>query len=191
MFGGSILFWSIYGIIHKEGILDNPLIHLGVFVLNLMVGILIMVRKPAIISGSAGSILISLPSFIIGPVFFYFSAPLAEWSFISKGLFAVGCLITIMAFLFLGKNFAIFPALRGVTRNGPYALVRHPAYLGELIIVVSCLMTNPTLIPILLFALLVPFLILRILEEERVLIKSIEYQQFQNHTRWRLIPFIW
>ena len=44
----------------------------------------------------------------------------------------------MVSFVFLGRCFAILPAIRGIVSRGPFVIVRHPAYLGELIMVVGC-----------------------------------------------------
>jgi protein-S-isoprenylcysteine O-methyltransferase Ste14 len=47
--------------------------------------------------------------------------------------------------LALGKCFGILPEARGLVRRGPYRLVRHPVYLGELGAVVGFVIGAPSL----------------------------------------------
>ncbi len=79
-----------------------------------------------------------------------------------------------------------------VISTGLYAIVRHPMYIGVLI------MYGPTSIAlgsywgVIPFALLPVFLILRILNEEKVLSENLKgYKEYCQQTRYRLIPFIW
>lgn len=79
-----------------------------------------------------------------------------------------------------------------VISTGPYRMVRHPLYLGSL---VMCLAT-----PIALgsyfawpaFALLIPFYVFRLLNEEKVLRQELPgYPEYCLRTRFRLVPFVW
>lgn len=79
-----------------------------------------------------------------------------------------------------------------VIRSGPYAIIRHPMYLGLLIM----LLFTPLALgsyPALIFALLfIPTLILRIKKEEEMLLRDLPgYRDYHAKTRFRLIPLIW
>jgi len=75
--------------------------------------------------------------------------------------------------------------------DGPFALVRHPIYLGWILMVFATpVMTTPRL----LFAVISTlYLIAAIPFEERSLLESHRdaYGAYQKQMRWRLIPFIW
>jgi protein-S-isoprenylcysteine O-methyltransferase Ste14 len=79
-----------------------------------------------------------------------------------------------------------------VISNGPYRVVRHPMYLG---ICVMCLFTPLALgsyfsLPA--FALVIPLVVLRLLNEERVLRQELAgYTEYCSQTRFRLVPFVW
>jgi protein-S-isoprenylcysteine O-methyltransferase Ste14 len=79
-----------------------------------------------------------------------------------------------------------------VVSTGLYALVRHPMYLGVLIMYIPtpiALGSYWGLIPI---ATIPLALVLRILNEEKVLHKELPgYNEYCQRTRYRLIPFIW
>lgn len=79
-----------------------------------------------------------------------------------------------------------------VIKTGPYAVIRHPMYLGLLIM----LLFTPLALgsyPALIFALLfIPTLILRIRKEEEMLLRDLPgYREYSARTRFRLIPSIW
>ncbi|HET7378553.1 MAG TPA: isoprenylcysteine carboxylmethyltransferase family protein [Gaiellales bacterium] len=47
-------------------------------------------------------------------------------------LLASGLLFAIASVAFLGRCFGVLPDVRGLVTRGPYSIVRHPLYLGEL-----------------------------------------------------------
>jgi protein-S-isoprenylcysteine O-methyltransferase Ste14 len=76
--------------------------------------------------------------------------------------------------------------------TGPYAIVRHPMYLG----VALCLFGTPlALASLWAFApatMLVGLMIWRIFDEERVLTAGLAgYTEYRRHVRYRLVPRVW
>ena len=79
-----------------------------------------------------------------------------------------------------------------IITTGPYAIIRHPMYLGFL---VMYLMTPIALgswwaVPV--FSLYIPVIIWRILNEEAVLMRELPgYSEYCKKRRYRLLPHIW
>jgi steroid 5-alpha reductase family enzyme len=99
-----------------------------------------------------------------------------------------GLALALWSMLVLGRRFGIAPADRGLVTAGPYRLVRHPMYLGELLSVLGALIGNVSLPNGLIVGLLAASLAWRILTEERIL-KA--YDDYKAITRWRLLPGVW
>lgn len=162
-------------------------------ILNGFVGWLVLTRGDLQKAGSGLSLFQSLPSFILSGALFRVSQhPDVTWTWLPNSLFAIGSIWTILSFSYLGKSFAILPAVRSLVHNGPYQWVRHPAYLGELLLVLACALAASSLIAFLLLSLLIPCLILRILAEEKLLSNSMAgFALYQQQVRWRLFPRVW
>jgi protein-S-isoprenylcysteine O-methyltransferase Ste14 len=81
---------------------------------------------------------------------------------------------------------------QSVISTGPYAIVRHPMYAsGSLYLFGTPLALGSYwgLVPI---AAMMPFLIWRLLDEERFLAKNLAgYTGYQKRVRHRLVPFVW
>ncbi len=109
------------------------------------------------------------------------------WYLLIAGLLGYG--LIIWSLLVLGKRFGIAPADRGVTNRGPYRLVRHPMYLGEMIYRAALLLTsNMFATQLALLFLLIVIQIWRIVREEQWIS---DYQCYTTTVHWRLVPGIW
>jgi protein-S-isoprenylcysteine O-methyltransferase Ste14 len=79
-----------------------------------------------------------------------------------------------------------------VISTGPYKLVRHPMYMGALLLLVGIPLSLGSLSGLFAIALMVPALIWRLLNEESFLVKNLPgYSEYRNTVRYRLVPFIW
>lgn len=188
--GASIFFWGVIGL--REAFFDSySTVRLFSAVLNIFMGCFLIFRKPVLKSGSWKSVLISLPSFLLGGILFKVAQPFQDWPLILEIIFASGVVLALLSFSYLGANFAIFPSLRSVSTGGPYRLVRHPCYSCEIIMTIACCLANLTILSVLILISFVVFLFFRISEEEKILSESQEYLQYKATVRWKLIPFLW
>ncbi len=160
-------------------------------ILGLLVGCLLMVRKPAKKQGSNAQIAAALPSMVVGSLLLRLligSNP--AWWMLS--ISALGAMLSILAFGALGKSFAVLPSRRDVVTRGPYRYLRHPAYLGQWFVMVGCAgAADPPWLGLALAVGLLPWLALRATAEERLLSQDPAYVQYQEAVRWRIIPGIW
>src|SRR5215472_18450246 len=80
-----------------------------------------------------------------------------------------------------------------VVTSGPYAFVRHPGYsAGILILAASGVALGSWLAAAFLIAITVPFLLYRVINEDRVLQARLDgYADYARRVRWRLVPGIW
>jgi protein-S-isoprenylcysteine O-methyltransferase Ste14 len=75
---------------------------------------------------------------------------------------------------------------------GPYRIVRHPMYLGAIISILFTPLALGSYWAVPVFALIIPVIILRILNEEKILRQELAgYSEYCQSTRFRLIPLVW
>jgi protein-S-isoprenylcysteine O-methyltransferase Ste14 len=79
-----------------------------------------------------------------------------------------------------------------VISTGPYAIVRHPLYASALLYLAGTPLALGSFWGLLPLAAVIPFLILRLYDEESFLARNLcGYTEYQKKVRRRLIPFIW
>lgn len=148
---------------------------------------LILTRKPGAIATTAYAFLIAILGTML-PLMVRPGGPdiLAPWA--TSILMIAGLAISISAKLFLNRSFGIVAANRGVKSGGPYRVVRHPMYLGYITAQVGFLLDNFTEETLLLYAVSWAIQILRIREEEGMLVKDHAYSAYSSKVRWKLVP---
>src|SRR5579864_5755101 len=79
-----------------------------------------------------------------------------------------------------------------VISTGPYRLVRHPMYFGAIVMLLFAPLALGSYWAFPGFALIVPLIILRLLNEEKILLQQLPgYSEYCLHTRHHLIPGLW
>jgi protein-S-isoprenylcysteine O-methyltransferase Ste14 len=92
---------------------------------------------------------------------------------------------------FVGATVRIFEGQK-VISSGPYAVVRHPKYVGDLALIVGIPLALGSWWGLLILAISIPGLAWRILDEEKLLKKQLPgYVEYTQKVRYRLAPYIW
>jgi protein-S-isoprenylcysteine O-methyltransferase Ste14 len=103
---------------------------------------------------------------------------------------ALGMGQAIYALSYLRQRFSIVPEARGLVTSGPYQLVRHPIYLGEILAGFGLVLPTIAGPPALVFVVFVAAELVRTYYEEGVLRRTYpEYAAYATRTR-RLVPFV-
>ncbi|HMK66363.1 MAG TPA: isoprenylcysteine carboxylmethyltransferase family protein [Thermodesulfobacteriota bacterium] len=124
-----------------------------------------------------------------------------KWSAVPVGVVVLGDWLVVVGFYFIFLVYrenpfssATIEIAEGqrVISTGPYALVRHPMYASALLYLIGMPLALGSYWGLLGLAVMMPFLIWRLLDEERFLAKNLSgYQEYQKRVRYRLIPFVW
>lgn len=79
-----------------------------------------------------------------------------------------------------------------VISTGPYGYVRHPMYLAVLLMVLASPIALGSWWALLLALSIIPILVVRILDEEKVLERDLPgYRDYVQKTKYRLLPGVW
>ena len=109
---------------------------------------------------------------------------------IVSAVMILGSAIVLSSVWFLGRNFGIIPAHRGVSERGPYKLVRHPLYASYFLMHAAFVAANTSAWNIGLWIAAEAAQMWRTVFEERVLRTDPRYVAYQQRVRWRMIPFV-
>jgi protein-S-isoprenylcysteine O-methyltransferase Ste14 len=137
------------------------------------------------IAASAGTFL-SISIVLVPPV--KLSAPLY---LIATLLILGGTAFALYSVLKLGRSLSMLPEARQLVTCGPYALIRHPLYLGEGVALFGLTLQFMSPWALIVFGLTCAFQVVRMTNEERVLSSVFpEYRNYMAHTA-RLLPRIY
>jgi protein-S-isoprenylcysteine O-methyltransferase Ste14 len=159
---------------------------------QLLVLVFIMIRRPPKdisqriddwVVGFAGTLL----ALLIGPPGPDALVPAT----IVTALLALGFAVHVAAKLSLRRSFGVVAANRGVKATGPYRVVRHPMYLGYILSQTGLWLAGPTVVNSVVIAGCWTLYVLRIVAEERILMRDDAYASFAARTRYRLVPGIY
>ena len=184
--GLSAISWAVLGLLYAE---DRPIaVRVALAALNLLVGGLFLARKNPLASGGPRAILAALPSMVLGAGAVRFAD--GEWPVAAQVVFAIGAACACVSLATLGRSFAFLPSRRELVVRGPYRLVRHPAYLAELVMLVGCAIAAPAYgVPLAIGVALT--LVLRIRAEEGLLGEDEGWAGYRERVRWRLVPGVY
>ena len=149
---------------------------------NLLLAFIYARRKPDVAYDRTGLWLGLMAAFLPMP----FTPDFVAVPFFAVGLAGYG--LVFWSLVTLGPRFGIAPADRGLVTTGPYRLVRHPMYLGELILRGALILATAPTEGLLPFLILTFLQILRIQREEKVITG---YPDYAHQVRWRLLPFVY
>jgi protein-S-isoprenylcysteine O-methyltransferase Ste14 len=124
-----------------------------------------------------------------------------EWSNVPVVLVIAADILVLLGY---GMIFLVFRENRYASRiieveqeqkvisSGPYAIVRHPMYLGVSIMYIFSPLALGSYWAMIPSLLIIPLLVVRIRNEESVLVRELKgYQEYLQKTKYRFFPGIW
>jgi protein-S-isoprenylcysteine O-methyltransferase Ste14 len=109
-------------------------------------------------------------------------------------LIALGFLIVFLVFkqnTFTSSTIEVAAEQR-VIDSGPYAVVRHPMYVGGLVLVAGIPLALGSFVGLVTFPPFAAVIIWRLLDEEKFLVGHLAgYEAYREKTPYRLIPRVW
>ena len=103
----------------------------------------------------------------------------------------VGLVFVIAGKLSLGRSLGLLPANRGVVCRGVYRLVRHPIYLGYLLIHTAFLLGHVSTWNVAVLVTADLALLSRVGLEERTLSPDPAYRRYKQIVPWRFVPGVY
>ncbi len=185
--GVALLFFSALmpNAVHFGDGLANQIWLFGAIVM----GLLSLVRIPASrvsvslssVAATGGALI--MPAFIrMGPLH---GAPSGV---IAIAFEVAGIVISQLARIYMGRSFGLLPANRGIVSRGPFRYVRHPVYVGWMLLSIGFALAYPSPRNIVCVLMTLPFIAWRIALEERLLCEDPAYREYCARVRFRLIP---
>jgi protein-S-isoprenylcysteine O-methyltransferase Ste14 len=125
---------------------------------------------------------------------FAWSALPSQFVFVGDAVVLLGLLMIFFVFrenTFTAQTVEV-EAGQSVISTGPYALVRHPMYVGGLVFMLGIPLALGSWWGLLIIALFAPVIAWRIIDEEKLLAKDLPgYGEYRTKVRYRLVPFVW
>jgi protein-S-isoprenylcysteine O-methyltransferase Ste14 len=113
---------------------------------------------------------------------------------IGDALIIIGFLITFITLLenrYAGSSIEVVRDQK-VASSGLYSIIRHPMYFGAIILMTGMPLALGSYLGLAILVLVIPTLVLRILDEEKLLEKDLPgYKDYEQEVRYRLIPYVW
>ena len=145
-------------------------------------------------------VVLSWPFFLLAFIIPGFDHRL-HWSNVPLAVIVISDVLVLLGYLFVALVFKtntyasrIVEVEKGqkVITTGPYAIVRHPMYLGQMVLFMFSPLALGSYWAMISVLLLIPLFVTRIRSEERELLASLDgYKEYVAKTRYRLIPGIW
>ncbi len=183
------LFFVLFLWAHVAALVHAVRLSILIILANAVLEIQFYVRKSTLqfVNTSAYALLIALCGTVAALLFRPSSDGVPDFS-LAIVLQAIGLALQVYVISTRNRNPGMGFVRRGVSRDGLYRFVRHPIYLAFIFSAYGYVLNHATAYNVGVLALVTFLQVLRIKEEERLLRDDKEFQEYAEHTRWRVIP---
>jgi protein-S-isoprenylcysteine O-methyltransferase Ste14 len=157
----------------------------------LVVVTLAAVRRPEPSERAAHPLAYLATATAVGSLYFVAAPPATSplsVIIVGEGIALVAALWTLASVIALGRCFGLLPEARGLVVRGPYRLVRHPIYLGEMGALTGLVIAAPSLVNAIVLTAFVAAQVIRMRFEEEALVRRFPEYAAYAAGRGRLIP---
>ena len=123
------------------------------------------------------------------------------WSNVSQATMWIACGVFVVGYLlyaevmrenvWLSRTIEVSEGQK-VIDKGLYGIVRHPMYLATLLMFLAMPLVLGSWWAVVPFVGYVPVIVVRALDEEKLLTKELEgYADYCKRVRWHIVPFVW
>lgn len=103
----------------------------------------------------------------------------------------IGSAFSVYGIASLNRSVGLLPANRGIRTGGAYRWIRHPLYASYTLANAGYLASHPSLANAIVCAAGLAAQLLRIRQEEQLLMRDPAYATYAAQARWRLLPFVY
>ena len=203
---GVLVFLPAGSFEYKNGWLFVALLFIPMFFL----GVVMLIKAPALLrrrldskekeSTQKGVVavagLIFLAGFVVAGLDYRFG-----WSHIPSAVVWVAAIMLLISYgmyaevmrenAYLSRTVKVEEGQKLID-SGLYGVVRHPMYTATIVLFLSIPLVLGSLWSFALFLLYPAVIVVRVLNEEKVLEKELlGYREYKKKVKWRIIPFVW
>jgi protein-S-isoprenylcysteine O-methyltransferase Ste14 len=165
---------------------------LGAMILAGVIALLFIFRRPAVATSGRLVAWVAAP---VGTFTILLARPVATSHAGVTPVFEAmqlgGLILALAGIGVLGRSFGLVAANRGVKTTGLYGLVRHPLYSAYLLVDGGYVLENLSVRNVTLVLMALSAQMVRIREEERVLVEDRSYRDYCRRVRYRLVPLVY
>lgn len=123
------------------------------------------------------------------------------WSHVSPVLVIISDIIIVLSYLLIffvfkensytSRTVQVYKKQK-VISSGPYSVIRHPMYLGVMLMYIFMPLALGSYYALIFFLPVIILIVFRTLNEEKVLRKKLKgYKEYMKKVRYKIIPYIW
>ena len=148
-------------------------------------------RAPLRRNRAVGSVVAALGAAVVGALFGLTGVTEHSGRLVVADIFLLtGLAFSIFAAAYLGRCFGVMADARGLVTGGPYQLVRHPLYLGEIVTMSGMVVgSQKVVLALIALVLIVALQVTRAgFEEQTIAAAFPEYASYAQRVRYRIVP---